>query len=72
MRRAGELAPSAEEILVDAVERLALSGRGFDRAIRVGRTIADLAGRPRVEREDVAEALMYRALAPSFSVAEAG
>jgi magnesium chelatase family protein len=37
-----------------------LSGRGHDRVLRVARTIADLAGRERVEAEDVDEALGYR------------
>jgi magnesium chelatase family protein len=37
-----------------------LSGRGQDRVLRVARTIADLAGRPRVGVEDVEEALAYR------------
>ena len=37
-----------------------LSGRGQDRVLRVARTIADLAGRPRVGVEDLEEALAYR------------
>jgi len=52
-------------LLSKAVERLALSGRGFDRAIRVARTIADLAGSEGVELGHMSEALGYRALAAS-------
>ena len=37
-----------------------LSGRGHDRVLRVARTIADLAGRKRVEAGHVDEALGYR------------
>ena len=37
-----------------------LSGRGFDRVLRVARTIADLDGRQRVGVDDVDEALGYR------------
>ena len=37
-----------------------LSGRGQDRVLRVARTIADLAGQPRVAVEDLEEALAYR------------
>ena len=37
-----------------------LSGRGQDRVLRVARTIADLAGQPRVGVEDLEEALAYR------------
>lgn len=59
-RREARLTAGAEEILASAVDRLVLSGRGFDRALKVARTIADLAGRDRVGPEDVAEALGYR------------
>jgi magnesium chelatase family protein len=59
-RRVAQLTGSAEHTLSQAVEVLALSGRGFDRAIRVARTIADLSEHDRVEHEDVAEALTYR------------
>jgi magnesium chelatase family protein len=37
-----------------------LSGRGFDRVLRVARTIADLDGRERLTSDDVDEALGYR------------
>ena len=59
-RREARLAPGAEELLARAVESLALTGRGFDRALKVARTIADLAGAERVEAEHLAEALSYR------------
>ena len=42
------------------MESLALTGRGFDRALKVARTIADLAGVERVESVHLAEALSYR------------
>ncbi len=47
-----------DHVLAD--RRLGLSARGFDRVRRVARTLADLAGRSRVETGDVAEALRYR------------
>jgi magnesium chelatase family protein len=54
------LSPEAEALLTKAVETLALTGRGFDRALKVGRTVADLAGSEGVETDHLAEALSYR------------
>jgi magnesium chelatase family protein len=59
-RRSCALASGAEALLTNAVDRFALTGRGFDRAIKVGRTVADLAGAERIETEHLAEALSYR------------
>jgi magnesium chelatase family protein len=50
----------SERLLTDAVERLGLTARSFDRILRVSRTIADLAGSARVEFDHVAEALQFR------------
>ena len=50
----------AERVLGDAVDAMHLTGRGFDRALKVARTIADLAGADHVDRPHVAEALSYR------------
>jgi magnesium chelatase family protein len=41
-------------------DRVALSGRGHDRVLRVARTIADLAGRDLLTADDLDEALSYR------------
>jgi magnesium chelatase family protein len=59
-RRQTRLTADAEELLASAVETLALTGRGFDRALKVSRTVADLAGAERVGVEHLAEALSYR------------
>jgi magnesium chelatase family protein len=59
--QAMDLAPEARSLAVQAAERLHLSARGFTRTLRVARTIADLAGLATVRRQDVAEALTFRA-----------
>ena len=52
---------AASAALLDrAVRGDHLSARGYDRVLRVARTLADLAGCERVERDHVAEALLYR------------
>lgn len=51
----------AERTLLErAMEKLSLSARAYHRVLRLARTIADLAGRDRVAREHLAEAVQYR------------
>jgi magnesium chelatase family protein len=50
----------AKLILASGHARLGLSGRGYDRVLRLARTVADLAGRGRVNVDDVGEALSLR------------
>lgn len=55
------LTPEARALAEQAAERLRLSARGFTRTLRVARTIADLAAEPTIRRQDIAEALAFRA-----------
>jgi magnesium chelatase family protein len=64
-RRHAGLAPDAQDLLATAVDRMALTGRGFDRIVKVARTIADLGGDEHVRDEHVAEALSYRSAFPA-------
>ncbi|MBN2798480.1 MAG: YifB family Mg chelatase-like AAA ATPase [Deltaproteobacteria bacterium] len=57
-----QLVPEARVLLVQAGEQYGLSGRALTRVMKVGRTIADLAGTPVVERPHIAEALAFRPL----------
>ncbi len=55
-----DVAADAQDLIERAMEKLRLSPRGYTRTLRVARTIADLAGAPKVQRQDVAEALAFR------------
>ena len=56
------LGEKEKEFMYMAADRLGLTGRGYDRCLRVARTIADLDGREKVITADLAEAVQYRSL----------
>jgi magnesium chelatase family protein len=62
MRKFCELDAPSRRLLEQAMSRLALSARAYDRVLKVARTIADLAGSERIESAHLAEAVQYRAL----------
>ncbi len=62
LRKYAALTPTGEQLLAEVYERLGLSFRAHDRILKISRTVADLAGREKIEPEDVAEAIQYRCL----------
>jgi magnesium chelatase family protein len=52
---------AGRRLVADAVDRGGMSARAVHRAMRVARTIADLAGEERISVRSLAEAMQYRA-----------
>lgn len=60
IRRFCRVDAATQELLRNAVNQLHLSARAYHRILKLGRTIADLAGEAEIKSEHVAEALQYR------------
>ena len=62
IRRYCVLSDSASALLSAAYKSMGLSARGYDRVLRVARTIADLAGSEIIDSVHIAEAIQFRKL----------
>lgn len=62
LRQVCELSKEGMELLKVAIEKLNLSGRAYDRILKVARTIADLDNSENIKPAHLAEAVQYRSL----------
>ncbi|RYX83853.1 ATP-binding protein [bacterium] len=61
LREHCDMDAATKDLLKAAIAQFNLSGRGYDRILKVSRTIADLEGEEKIEMHHVAEAINYRA-----------
>ena len=57
---------ASKSLLENAITRLGLSARAYDRILKVSRTLADLEARESIEPTHVSEAIQYRTLDRNF------
>jgi magnesium chelatase family protein len=57
---------NSKALLENAITRLGLSARAYDRILKVSRTLADLEGKGSIEPRHVSEAIQYRTLDRNF------
>jgi len=62
IRKFCQLNEESKTLLKNAMERLNLSARAYDRILKVSRTIADLEGIAAISSTHISEAIQYRSL----------
>ena len=61
-----ELDTDSQNLIRNAMDKLSLSARAYDRILKVARTIADLEGLTNIQSSHIAEAIQYRSLDREF------
>lgn len=60
LRQVCKIDPSGQDLLRHAIDVMNLSGRAYDRILRVPRTITDLEESEKIETHHLAEAIQHR------------
>jgi len=62
LRTVCKVSDAGQQLLKNAMDKVGLSARAYDRILKVSRTIADLEGSSDIQLEHLAEAIQYRSL----------
>ena len=62
IRKYVQLDETGNELIKNAMDKLGLSARAYDRILKVARTIADMDNEDRVQAHHLSEAIHYRSL----------
>ncbi len=62
IRKYCELDQASNDLMKMAVNKIGISARGYDRILKVARTIADISEETNIKPEHISEAIQYRSL----------